>query len=115
GANDTVTVTLESGNPYRHYIAWVYVLSATPDINVQPKFAGANDGGVVNIGAKGATVVFKVPMEEIRPATRGIHKHPADNSIPNILKSELVISNEDVTNHIEFSVYMIAMATPGGA
>ena len=54
-------------------------------------------------------------MEEIRPATRGIHKHPADNSIPNILKSELVISNEDVTNHIEFSVYMIAMATPGGA
>lgn len=115
GANDAVNMTLESGNPYRHYLAWLHVLSATPDINVQPKFAGDNDGVVVNVTSRGATIVFKVPTEEIRPSTRGIRKHSDDDAVPNILKSELYITNEDVTNPIEFSVYMIAVATPGGA
>jgi hypothetical protein len=115
GPNDSITLTLESGNPYRHYMAWVYVLSATPDLDVQPKFAGDNDGAVVNVSSKGPTVVFKVPMEEIRPSTRGIKAHPDDDAPPHILKSELVITNQDVTNPIEFSVYMLAMATPGGA
>lgn len=115
GSNDKVTVTLESGTPYRHYMAWLYVLSAAPDINIQPKFANANDGTVVNVAARGATVVFKVPMEEVRPATRGIYKHHSDDATPNILKSTLDISNEDTVSPIEFSVYMIAVATPGGA
>jgi hypothetical protein len=115
GANDKVTVTLESGTPYRHYMAWVYVLSATPDIDVQPKFAEEDDGAVVNVAAQGATVVFKVPAEEIRPATRELRKHPEDDSPPFPLKSALEISNEDVSNPINFSVYMIATAAPGGA
>lgn len=115
GANDVVTLTFESSNPYRHYMAWLYVQSATPDINVQPKFAEEDDGAVVNVSSRGATVVFKVPMEEIRPATIGVRKNPADDSLPFILKSALEISNEDLVNPIEFSVYMIAAATPGGA
>jgi len=115
GANDSVTVTLESGTPYRHYLAWLYVLSATPDINVQPKFAEKNDGAVVNITSKGATIVFKVPMEEMRPATRGLVAHSEDEAPPFPLKSSLFITNEDIINPIEFSVYMIAAATPGGA
>ncbi len=115
GANDSVTMTLESGNPYRHYSVWLYVLSATPNISVQPRFANADDGGPVAISARGAIKVFQVTMEEIRPATRGLSKHKDDRGPPIAMKSELVITNEDVIDHIEFSVYMMATATPGGA
>jgi len=96
-------------------MAWVYVLSATPNIDVQPKFAGYDDGAPVTISSKGATTVFKVPVEEIRPSTRGLSKHPDDEGPPYSMKSELVIQNQDVVNEIEFSVYMLATATVGGA
>ena len=118
----TETLTLESGSPYRHYMAWVVVdapipvgaLPITPDIDVQPMFGGENDGGVVNIIDNVPTKVIQVPVEQIRPPTI-LRKHPDDDSAPVALKSELVITNSHLTADAEVSVYMMAAATIGGA
>ena len=60
------------------------------------------------------TKVFQIPVEEVRPPTRGLKKHPDDATIPAILKSELNLSN-DAAEVVTISVYIMAMATPGGA
>lgn len=116
GAPDNeVTVTLESGTPYRHYLAWVHITGAgVINVSVQPKFAGENDGGATAFATVGTQKVKQVDLEEIRPATRGVHKHPDDDVTPTILKSELVITNNG-GDPVIASVYMIAAASPGGA
>lgn len=112
---NVITLTLESGNPYRHYIAWVHITGAgVINVSAQPKFAGENDGAATAITAVGTHKVKQVDLEEIRPATRGIHKHSDDSTSPTTIKSELTITNAGAASVIA-SVYMIATATPGGA
>jgi hypothetical protein len=116
GAPDNViTITFESGNPYRHYLAWVHITGAGAiNVSAQPKYAGENDGTPTAIAAIGTHKVKQVDLEEIRPATRGIHKHPDDAGPPTIMKSELTLTNSG-GDPVIASVYMIAAATPGGA
>lgn len=108
-------VALESGTPYRHYVAWVHIAGAgIINVTVQPKLAGENDGAATVISAVSAHKVKQVDVEEIRPATRGVYKHPDDQNPPTIIKSELKLTNGGVDPVIA-SVYILAMATPGGA
>lgn len=110
---DAITVALESGTPYRHYIAWVHVAGGgTIDVDAQPLFAGENDGVLTNFAAAGAQKVFQVTQEEIRPATRLNIKDQLQ--IPTLLKSELEITNNGA-NPVTISIYMLAAAAPGGA
>lgn len=111
----SVTATLESGTPYRHYLIWAHVAgNGTINVNVQPRFANANDGSVVNIAATGMTKVFQVPLEEIRPATRGLQKEKDSPVYPFVAKSEAVITNNGA-NIVNITVYQMAAADPGGA
>jgi len=114
GGADTITLSLESGTPYRHYIAWAKVHASTINVSIQPQFGGENDGAVVNIITAPPVKVFQVPQEEVRPPTRGINKHPNDASVPVALKSELVITNLAAVE-ATVDVYIMAAATPGGA
>lgn len=109
------TITFESGTPYRHYLVWVHITGAgVINVSAQPKFAGEDDGAATVITAVETNKVKQVDLEEIRPATRGVHKHPDDQNPPTIIKSELDLTNSGADPVIA-SVYMIAAATPGGA
>jgi len=114
GGADSATLTLESGTPYRHYCAWVKVYATTINVSVQPKFGGENDGAAVVVNTAPPNKVFQVPIEEWRPSTRLNKKHPDDESLPVILKSELVITNSAAVPAV-VDVWMMAAATPGGA
>jgi hypothetical protein len=114
GGADVVTVAVESGTPYRHYMAWVKVYAATINVSVQPLFGGQNDGAAVVINTAPPNKVIQVPIEEIRPPTNNIQKHPDDMSPPIVLKSELQITNSAAVP-ATVDIWMIAAATPGGA
>lgn len=123
-AGAEVVVTLESGTPYRHYMAWAYVSkpaapAGAPDVDIQPLFGdpslGIADGAVVNLTANGPAIVFKITAEEVRPPTRNIAKHPDDVAAAIPLKSELRVTNAHTTHSTDITIYMMASAAPGGA
>ena len=114
GGADTATLALESGTPYRHYMAWVKVYSGTINVSVQPKFGGENDGAAVVVNTALPSKVFQVPIEELRPPTRLTKPQNATEALPLVLKSELVITNSAAVV-ATVDVFMMAAATPGGA
>jgi hypothetical protein len=106
-ANAT-TLTLEAGSPYKGYTAWISVAGGgVVNVSAQPRFANANDGAATAFAAVGTKKVFQAATDEIRPATRLAKPNPSDIGIPNILKSELVVTNSGV-DPVEISVYMLA-------
>jgi len=114
GGADNILISLNAGTPYRHYLAWVAASGATINVVVQPLFGKANDGASTNIVSLTPAKVIQVPIEEIRPPTRGVHKHPDDIAPPVVMASELDITNNAATP-VDVTVYMIAAATIGGA
>jgi hypothetical protein len=113
GGADSITIEFESGTPYRHLAMWIYSQSV-PNLTAQPLYGGVNDGSSTNVNTAGMTKVFQAVVDEIRPATRGINKHPSDGRPAFIVKPALKITN-NAANPILISIYMIAAATPGGA
>jgi hypothetical protein len=114
GGADTITLTLESGTPYRHLNMWVRARGpGTIDVTAQPLFGGVNDGSSTAVGDSNPTKVFQITIEEVRPATR-LLKHPNDDVAAESLKSELQLTNNAAAD-VEISIYIMAMATPGGA
>jgi len=107
----TITVGLECGSPYRNLTAWVYS-GATPNLSVQPKYGGVNDGSAVTVNAVGAKKVYQVAVDEVRPSTSITIKHPSDDAAAPSLKPELAITNND-SKEAKIGVYMLA-ATIGG-
>ena len=110
-----ITVALESGTPYRHYMAWAKAFATTIDVDIQPRFGGQDDGAVVNITTNPPIQVFKVPIEEIRPPTRLTKPQNGNVLLPTILKSELIVTNKVADKPATVDVFMMAAATPGGA
>jgi hypothetical protein len=115
GAKDTETITLESGYPYRHLCMWVRVLgTGVINVSAQPLFGGVNDGYATAIADTDPVKVFQVTQEELRPATRGIQKHPDDPGVVEPLKSELQLTNGGA-GAVQVNVFILAAATPGGS
>ncbi len=115
GGADTITLTLESGTPYRHLNMWVRARSiAAVNVIAQPLFGGANDGASTAVGYSDPTKVFQVTLEEVRPATRIVVKLPDDSAPAESLKPQLQLTN-NAAAVVDISIYMMAMATPGGA
>ncbi len=114
GGNDTATFGLELGSPYRHLTMWVFVAGDSPNVNAQPKFGGVNDGSVVNITSNGMTKVFQVGVDEIRPPSRRLDKHPDDTGPVFAPKSELQVTNADAAP-VELHIYILCSASVGGA
>ncbi len=110
-ASNTITVGLECSVPYGDYTAWVFS-GAVPNLSVQPKYGGVNDGAAVVVNAAGAKKVFAVAANEIRPSTNIKVKNPGDDGPAPSLKPELAITNND-SKEAKIGVYMVAI-TPGG-
>lgn len=109
-------IEFESGTPFRHFVIWIHVSQvSTPDIDAQPIYAGENDGGLVNVTSTSMTKVFQVPVDEIRPATRGLIKHSDDTGPAFSAKPGIKLTNSHLTDGTIISVYMMAAAAPGGA
>lgn len=113
GGADSVTIELNSGTPYRHLVMWIYS-QATPNLTAQPLYGGINDGASVNVTTPGMTKVFQAAVDEIRPATRVVVKHPSDIGPAFSAKPALEITNS-AANPVMISIYVIAAASPGGA
>ncbi len=114
GGDDAITLTLESGTPYRHLNMWVRARgTGTIDVTAQPLYGGVVDGSPTAVGDTNPTKVFQIIVEEVRPATR-LKKHPSDTVPAEALKPELLLTNNAAAS-VEISVYIMAMATPGGA
>jgi hypothetical protein len=112
----TATIELESGTPYRHFIVWAKVSQlGVIDIDAQPIYAGQNDGSAVNITSTDITKVFQCPVDEIRPATRGLIKHADDTGPAFSAKPGVLLTNNNLTIDANVNIYMIAAASPGGA
>jgi hypothetical protein len=115
GGADAITVTLESGTPYRHLNMWVKAAGiGTIDVTAQPLYGGVADGSPTAVGNSNPTKVFQIPVEEVRPATRITRKHPDDMGKAASLKPELLLTN-NAAAPVQVSIYLMAMATPGGA
>jgi hypothetical protein len=102
-----VTLGLACGAPYKNYTGWVYC-GSTPNLSVQPKFGGVNDGAAVTVNAVGPKKVFQVAVDEIRPSTNP-GQNPSDDSVAPSLISQLVITNNDADD-IMVGVYMVALS-----
>lgn len=112
---ESVTVTLESGTPYRHYQVWAHVAGiGVINVSVQPLFAGVADGGAVVVSSSGMEKIFQVTLEEIRPATRGLIKSSDNVFPPFVAKSEVKVTNGGA-NSVSVTIYQLAAADPGGA
>ena len=107
---DIVTITLESGTPYRHVA--MFLMGEAAGVTAQPLFAGANDGAATNVAGTINTKIYQIGVDEIRPATSGSDFTKPDAPIP--MKSELRLTNTNA-NPAALSVYIMASAMVGGA
>ena len=112
GGDDVVDVVLESGTPYRH--AAIFVIGEASNIRAQPKFGEINDGSFTNISGIVAEKIFQMPIDEIRPATRNLSKHPGDQHAPTPIKTSITITN-NAASPANIGVYITAAAAPGGS
>lgn len=114
--NNVVTIPFYSGTPYRHLTAWAKVTgNGTIDVDFQPRFALTDEGSAVNVADSNITKVFQSAVDELRPPSRGINKHPDDVAPAISPLWELVITNSSATVPVTVNLYIMAAASPGGA
>ncbi len=117
GGADAVIIDFPSGAPYRHLIVWAEAIVApgdVTDVDIQPIFAGIDEGTVITLTTAGLANRFQAAVDEIRPPSRGINKHPKDEAVPREPLFQVEVSN-DAVNAVAVNVFIMAAASPGGA
>lgn len=103
-SGDKQTISLEVGVPYRHVA--MYVSGEAVDVDIQPKFGGANDGAATSVIGPVAKKVYQSASDEIRPPTRGLAAH----IFP--IKTEVELTNND-TDPAKLGIIIVAVAAGG--